>query len=71
MQRENVDVKWWFQRPSRNENPDETYAPIDSLLLVHDPPIAQAKGRPTDIQRNLRQEKEKGNLHNETPLDLS
>lgn len=59
MQRENIDVKWWFERPSRNGNPDQTYAPIDPLLLVHDPPIAQAKGRPTDIQRNLRQEKEK------------
>lgn len=32
---------------------------IDPLLLVHDPPMAQAKGRPTDVQRNLRREKEK------------
>lgn len=32
---------------------------INPLLLVHDPPIAQAKGRPTDAQRNLRREREK------------
>lgn len=24
---------------------------IDLLLLVHDPPIVQAKGRPTDVQK--------------------
>lgn len=28
-------------------------------MLVHDPPIAQVKEQPTDVQQNLRREKEK------------
>lgn len=37
----------------------ETEEAIDPLLLIRDLPMAQAKARPTDIQRNLRGEKEK------------
>lgn len=46
-------------RLPRHEASNRTVEAIDPLLLVHDPSIAQAKGRPTDVQWNLRREKEK------------
>ncbi len=56
-----IDIKWWFEQPLRNQSLDEieTKEAIDSLLLIHDPLMTQVKGQPTNIQRNLYQEKEK------------
>ena len=59
LQHKEIDPKWWFKQPPRNETSSRAADVIDPLLLVHDPPIIQAKGRPMDIQRNLRREKEK------------
>ena len=59
LQCEKIDPKWWFEQPPRNETSSRAADVIDPLLLVHDPPIVQAKGRLTDIQQNLRREKEK------------
>lgn len=54
-----VDPKGWFERRVRNESLTRTEEVISPLLLFHDPPMAQAKGRSTDGQRNLRPETEK------------
>lgn len=62
LQMAEIDDKWWFERPLRNESRDQIEEAIDSLLLIHNQCIAQAKGRPTDVQRNLRREKEKSDL---------
>lgn len=48
-----VDPKWWFEQRERNESLTRTEEVISPLLLFHDPPMAQAKGRSTDGQRNL------------------
>lgn len=46
-----VDPKWWFERRVRNESFlsfRSCGGVIGPLLLFHDPPMAQAKGRSTD-----------------------
>lgn len=59
LQREEVDYKWWFEQPPPYYAPNQIVDATDPLLLVHDPPIAQTRGRPTHVQWNLRREKEK------------
>lgn len=61
LQRVQIDIKQWFEQLFRNQRLDETETKeaIDPLLLVHDLTMTQATRRPTDIQQNLRQKKEK------------
>ena len=41
LQRTQIDIKWWFERPLKNQSlvETETEKAIDFLLLVHDPPM--------------------------------
>ena len=62
LQRDDIHVKWWFQRPPEQAHRHDTPPPnvIDPLLLVHEPEIvARPRGRPTIAMRNERLQTER------------